>query len=92
MRSNVNLAAVLLSENRQPPPQCSKKIGFIPPQANFVMIETGGDVREMQSLMLAKGVAIGTPFPPLDRMIRVSMGTDAEMMKFRNTLIELLAV
>jgi histidinol-phosphate aminotransferase len=70
----------------------SKKIGFIPPQANFMMIETGRDAREMQSLMLAKGVAIGRPFPPMDKMIRVSIGTDAEMAKFRSTLVELLAV
>ncbi len=69
----------------------SQKIGFIPPQANFVMIETGRDAREMQSRMLAKGVAIGRPFPPLDKMIRVSIGTDAEMAKFRQTLSELLA-
>lgn len=69
----------------------SQKIGFIPPQANFVMIETGRDAREMQSRMLAKGVAIGRPFPPLDKMIRVSIGTDAEMAKFRHTLSELLA-
>jgi histidinol-phosphate aminotransferase len=70
----------------------SRKIGFIPPQANFIMIETGRDAREMQSLMLSKGVAIGRPFPPLDKMIRVSIGTDAEMDKFRNTLVELLAM
>jgi len=68
----------------------SKGIGFIPPQANFVMIETGRDAREMQSLLLAKGVAIGRPFPPLNKMIRVSIGTDAEMAKFRHTLVELL--
>jgi histidinol-phosphate aminotransferase len=69
----------------------SKKIGFIPPQANFLMIETGKDTREMQSLMLAKGVAIGRPFEGLEKMIRVTIGTDAEMVKFRNTLVELLA-
>lgn len=69
----------------------SKKIGFVPPQANFVMIETGRSAREMQSLMLSKGVAIARPFPPLDTMIRVSIGTDAEMAKFRHTLAELLA-
>jgi histidinol-phosphate aminotransferase len=70
----------------------SKKIGFVPPQANFIMIETGRDAREMQSLMLRKGVAIGRPFPPMDKMIRVSIGTDMEMAKFRNSLVELLAI
>jgi histidinol-phosphate aminotransferase len=70
----------------------SKKIGFVPPQANFVMIETGRSAREMQNLLLAKGVAIGRPFERLETMIRVSIGTDAEMARFRHTLAELLAV
>jgi len=68
-----------------------KKIKFIPPQANFVMIETGRDVKQMQAAMLAKGVAVGRPFPPLNTMMRVSIGTDAEMAKFRKVFTEVLA-
>jgi histidinol-phosphate aminotransferase len=69
-----------------------KKIGFIPPQANFLMVEAGRDAREMQALMLAKGVAIGRPFDtPLTKMTRVSIGTDAEMAKFRHALLEVLS-
>lgn len=68
-----------------------KKIGYIPPQANFVMIETGRDARQMQVAMLAKGVAIGRPFPALNHMIRVSIGTDAEMAKFRRVFTEVVA-
>ena len=30
------------------------------------------------------GVAPGRPFPPLDNMLRVTIGTDAEMAKFRD--------
>jgi histidinol-phosphate/aromatic aminotransferase/cobyric acid decarboxylase-like protein len=67
------------------------KIKFIPPQANFVMLETGRDAKQMQAAMLAKGVAIGRAFPPLTTMIRVSIGTDAEMAKFRKVLTEVLA-
>ncbi len=67
------------------------KIKFIPPQANFVMIETGRDAKQMQAEMLAKGVAIGRPFPPLDTMIRVSIGTDIEMAKFRRVFTEVMA-
>jgi histidinol-phosphate aminotransferase len=69
----------------------SQGIRFIPPQANFLMIETGHPAAEMQARMLAKGVAIGRPFPALDTMIRVSIGTDAEMMKFRRVLSETMA-
>jgi histidinol-phosphate aminotransferase len=69
----------------------AKKIGFIPPQANFIMVEAGRDAKEAQALMLAKGVAIGRPFPPLTKMIRVSIGTDAEMAKFRKAFTEVAA-
>ena len=69
----------------------SKGISFITPQANFVMIEAGRDAKEMQGLMLGKGVAIGRPFPALNTMMRVSIGTDAEMAKFRHVLSELVA-
>jgi histidinol-phosphate/aromatic aminotransferase/cobyric acid decarboxylase-like protein len=69
----------------------SKNIGFIPPQANFLMIETGREASQVQAAMLAKGVAIGRPFPALSKMIRVSIGTDAEMEKFRSVLTDLLA-
>ena len=68
-----------------------KNYKFIPPQANFMMIETGRDAGAVQSAMLAKGVAIGRRFPPLTTMIRVSIGTDAEMAKFRQVFAEVMA-
>jgi len=68
-----------------------KKFKFIPPQANFVMIETGRDAKEMQAALLEKGVAIGRPFPPLSIMIRVSIGTDTEMVKFRKAFTDIMA-
>jgi histidinol-phosphate aminotransferase len=68
-----------------------KKISFIPPQANFIMIETGRDAKQVQAAMLAKGVAIGRPFPALNHMIRVSIGTDAEMAKFRKVFTEVMS-
>ncbi len=68
-----------------------KSFKFIGPQANFIMIETGRDAKQMQAALLAKGVAIGRPFPPLNTMIRVSIGTDAEMAKFRTVFTEVMA-
>ncbi len=68
-----------------------KKINFIPPQANFVMLETGRNAKDMQAAMLEKGVAIGRPFPALNKMIRVTIGTDAEMAKFRKVFTEVMA-
>lgn len=69
----------------------NNKYKFIPPQANFMMIETGRDAKQIQAEMLAKGVAIGRPFPPLNTMIRVSIGTDTEMAKFRKVFTEVMA-
>ena len=68
-----------------------KKFSFIPPQANFLMIETGRDAKQVQAEMLTKGVAIGRQFPPLKTMIRVTIGTDAEMAKFRRVFTEVMA-
>jgi histidinol-phosphate aminotransferase len=67
-----------------------RKIGFIPPQANFIVIETGQDARQMQAKMLAKGVAVGRSFPTLEKMMRVTIGTGDEMVKFRQALVEVL--
>src|SRR5262249_20150309 len=41
-----------------------KKISYIDPQANFMMIDTKRDIKEMSAAMLAKGVAVGRAFPP----------------------------
>jgi histidinol-phosphate/aromatic aminotransferase/cobyric acid decarboxylase-like protein len=47
------------------------------------MIDTSREVRELGQALLARGVAAGRPFPSLERMLRVTIGTDAEMGKFR---------
>jgi histidinol-phosphate aminotransferase len=61
-----------------------RKVKFIEPNANFMMIDTGRNAREFISAMPPLGVAPGRPFPPLDHMLRVTIGTDAEMAKFRD--------
>ncbi len=69
-----------------------KKISYIDPQANFMMIDTKRDIKEMTPAMLAKGVGVGRPFPPYNTMMRVTMGTDADMAKFRSALSEVLSI
>ncbi len=61
-----------------------RKIKFIEPHANFMMIDTGRNAREFIEKMPKMGVAVGRPFPPLDSMLRVTIGTDPEMAKFRD--------
>ncbi len=61
-----------------------RNVKFIEPHANFIMIDTGRNAREFINTMPKLGVAPGRPFPPLDNMLRVTIGTDAEMAKFRD--------
>jgi histidinol-phosphate aminotransferase len=61
-----------------------RKVKYIEPHANFVMIDCGRSAREFIQKMPRLGVAPGRPFPPLENMLRVTIGTDAEMAKFRD--------
>jgi histidinol-phosphate aminotransferase len=61
-----------------------RKVGFIPPQANFLMIDCGRPAREFIAALPKLGVVPGRPFPPLDNMLRVTIGTDTEMARFRD--------
>lgn len=61
----------------------SKNLKYIESHANFLMIDVGRDSRQISFPMANKGVAVGRPFPPLDNMLRVSIGTDADMAKFK---------
>lgn len=61
---------------------------YIEPHANFLMIETGRDARELGSALLRKDVAVGRPFPPLDnKMLRVSIGTERDMVRFKEAFL-----
>ena len=68
-----------------------KNIQFIEPHANFVMINIGRDSKAFGHSMREGGVAVGRPFPPLDKMLRVTIGTDAEMAKFREVFSNALS-
>jgi histidinol-phosphate aminotransferase len=61
---------------------------YIEPHANFVMIDTRRDVRTIIPAMVAGGVAPGRPFPPLDNMLRVTLGTESEMAKFKEVFLD----
>jgi histidinol-phosphate/aromatic aminotransferase/cobyric acid decarboxylase-like protein len=61
-----------------------RKLPYIDPQANFMMIDVGRNAREFIAKMPPMGVAVGRPFPPLDNMLRITIGTDREMQKFRD--------
>ena len=47
------------------------------------MIDVGSNAREFIATMPTMAVAPGRPFPPLDNLLRVTIGADADMSKFR---------
>ncbi len=61
-----------------------RDVHYIQPHANFIMVDCGRNAREFIAAMPKLGVAPGRPFPPLDNMLRVTIGTDGEMAKFRD--------
>lgn len=61
-----------------------KGLKYIEPHANFVMIDIGRDVRSFGHEMFRQGVAVGRPFPALAHRLRVTVGTESEMSKFRD--------
>lgn len=57
------------------------------PHANFFMVNLRRDVRPVIAAMGKQGVAVGRPFPPLNEMLRVTVGSEADMAKFRPALL-----
>ena len=68
-----------------------RKIKYIEPNANFLMIDVGRNARAFIDAMPPLGVAPGRPFPPLDNMLRVTIGTDPEMARFRDVFWKVYA-
>jgi histidinol-phosphate aminotransferase len=67
------------------------KVRYIPTHTNFMMIDVKRDVREFGAEMLRQGVAVGRPFPPLQNMLRVTLGTDQNMQRFREVFSKVYA-
>lgn len=65
---------------------------FIPPHANFLMIDVKRDVRGVIKDMFEGGIAVGRPFPPLNQMLRVTIGTEAEMTRFKEVFARVVRV
>lgn len=68
-----------------------RQIRYIPTHANFVMIDVKRDVRAFGAEMLRQGIAVGRPFPPLDHMLRVTIGSDENMQRFRDVFSKVYA-
>ena len=60
-----------------------KGYGFIPSEANMVMIDGKRPGKQTAEAMLARKVAIGRAWPALPNHVRVTIGTRDEMAKFK---------
>ncbi|MGE5571171.1 MAG: aminotransferase class I/II-fold pyridoxal phosphate-dependent enzyme [Rhodospirillales bacterium] len=67
-----------------------RKLRYIKPYANFVMIEVGGDVRRIAAALAQRNIAVGRPFPPLDTMMRVTIGSDRDMARFKEAFASVM--
>jgi histidinol-phosphate aminotransferase len=64
------------------------QVRYIPTHTNFLMIDVKRDVSAFGADMLRQGVAVGRPFPPLDHMLRVTIGNDDNMQRFRTAFLK----
>ncbi len=55
---------------------------IIPSQANFFMVDTGGDVTPVIKAFHERKIIVGRKFPSMGNWLRVSIGKPEEMQKF----------
>lgn len=60
----------------------ARRLHVIPPQANFVMMETGRPVKQVIEHFKQRNILIGRPFPPMETFARISLSTPADMNAF----------
>ena len=70
----------------------AKGYKFIPPHGNFMMIEVHRESSLVASDMLDRGVAVGRPFPPYDTLLRVTIGSETDMAKFKEVFQQVVKV
>lgn len=63
---------------------------YIPSEANFVMIDVGGDVQPIGQKFRERRILVGRKFPSLGNWLRVSVGTPEEMKEFMAALREIV--
>jgi histidinol-phosphate aminotransferase len=61
----------------------------LPSETNFFMVEIGREIQPVIQEFAAKKVAVGRPFPPMTRHMRVSIGTEEEMARFMTAFKEI---
>jgi len=65
---------------------------FIPSEANFLMIDVGGDVKPVIEAFEKRNIRVGRKFPSLGTWLRVSIGTQPEIEAFLTALRDIVPV
>jgi histidinol-phosphate aminotransferase len=65
---------------------------FIPSEANFLMIDVGGDVKPVIEAFEKRNIRVGRKFPSLGTWLRVSIGTQPEIEAFLAALRDIVPV
>jgi len=61
----------------------------LPSETNFFMVEIGREIQPVIQEFAAKKIAVGRPFPPMTKHMRVSIGTADEMDRFTKAFKEI---
>jgi histidinol-phosphate aminotransferase len=61
----------------------------IPSETNFFMVSIGREIQPVIDEFRQKKVAVGRPFPPMTKHMRVSVGTEDEMARFTTAFKEI---
>jgi len=61
----------------------------LPSETNFFMVAIGREIQPVIQEFAAKKVAVGRPFPPMTKHMRVSIGTADEMDRFMKAFKEI---
>lgn len=61
----------------------------LPSETNFFMVSIGREVQPVIQEFMEKKVAVGRPFPPMTKHLRVSIGTADEMDRFMRAFKEI---
>ena len=64
----------------------------LPSETIFFMVEIGREIQPVIQEFAAKKVAVGRPFPPMTKHMRVSIGTADEMDRFMKAFKEIFPV
>ena len=66
-----------------------RKISYIPPQANFFMVDWKKPAKTVQAAFAAEGIEIGRSWPIWPNVSRITAGSGAEMEAFNAAVVKL---